>query len=472
MLRFVPFDTSTEEGRSRERNRRIAWTSVSAVTAKGSAALAMLFTIPITLDYLGPERFGLWMAASATVAMLSFADFGLSNGLMNAIAKAKGNDDVSGMQAVVANGFVMLFSISTAIALLFAATYASIPWSSLFNVKSPLAMDEAGPLVATLMVCFVANLPAVATQKVQLGLQRGYLANAWETIGSACGLVGVIVAVSLGASLAVIALAMAGLPVLARVLNSVVFFSVQMPSLRPRLTLFDSAVVSRLFRIGGLFLILQLAVVVGFQSDNLIIARILGAEAVAAYDVALKLAMLPPMLISFVAIAQWPAYAEAAGRGDLRWIRKTFVRTLRTGLIVSLAFAVLLVIFGQQVILLWAGADVVPGRVLLACFAVWSVLSVAGGAIAALLNGLHVVGFQAINSSLMAVANVLLSIYLVGQLGVLGAIAGSIGAYVVFTLVPCAVFIHRLFSRDGAAPYLGADASAAAGVGTSRVGLR
>lgn len=447
MLRLTPFDTATEDGRSRERYRRIAWTSVSAATAKGSAMLAMLVSVPITLSYLGPERFGLWMVVTATVAMLHFADFGLSNGLLTAIAQAKGKDDVDTMQKVVANGLLMLVTMGLAIGLLFLAVHSLVRWERVFNVESPLAVSDSGTLVLVLVVCFIANLPVAVTQKIQLGLQRGYLGNAWETLGSLFGLAGAILAVKLEASLPWIALSMAGTPVLARTMNSLVFFGIQMPNLRPGPRHIDAGTIARLFRVGGLYFILQLAMIVGFQSDNIIIAHLLGAEAVAGYDIAFKLAMLPSMLISFVVIAQWPAYAEAAGRGDQQWIRNTFTRTLRNSLALGVVGASLYMIVGQEFIRIWAGPDVVPDRRLLVCLAIWSVLSVAGGAIAALLNGLHIIAFQAVNSTLMAIANVILSILLVPRVGPVGAALGSIVAYMVFTLVPCWVYIGRLFSR-------------------------
>jgi O-antigen/teichoic acid export membrane protein len=48
----------------------------------------MVISVPLTLTYLGSERYGMWMAISSIVALLAFADFGLGNGLVNAIAVA------------------------------------------------------------------------------------------------------------------------------------------------------------------------------------------------------------------------------------------------------------------------------------------------------------------------------------------------------------------------------------------------
>ena len=446
LLRFTAFETATEEGRSQERHRHIAWTTVAAGAAKGAAAAAMLISVPLTLRYLGPERFGLWMAISAVISMLGFADFGLGNGILNAVSHASGRNDKTAIHQSVSNGFIMLAAIGGVMLLVFVAVYPHVPWPSVFNVNSDTAAIESGPVVFVLVICFIATLPLGATQKIQLGLQQGYWGNLWEAVGSVLGLLGIIVAIQLQAGLHWIALSMAGVPLIFRAVNTLVFFGYQEKVLRPSFGHLDFDVIRRLIRTGFLFFVLQLAVVVGFQSDNIIIARILGVEAVAGYDVALKLSTLPAMFIGLVVVAQWPAYGEALTRGDSDWIRRTFIRTIRLSLLVAIPFALVFLTWGDVLIRVWAGPEVVPSMALLAGMSIWSVMMVLGSVIGVLLNGLHVVKFQAINSLLMATANILLSIYLVGLFGVVGAIFGTISAYTIFTLLPCWYYIRRHIS--------------------------
>jgi len=169
-------------------------------------------------------------------------------------------------------------------------------------------------------------------------------------------------------------------------------------------------------------------------------------EAVAGYDIALKLSSLPAIFVGLVVVAQWPAYGEASARGDAHWIRRTFKRTVRLSMLVAGPFALILLAWGDAIIRVWAGPGVVPSVALLAGMSVWSVLLVLGSVIAALLNGLHVVKFQAINALLMATANVLISIYLVKKMGVIGAIFGTIAAYTIFSLLPSCYYILRRIS--------------------------
>ena len=93
LVRLTPFVVDTGEGRARERHRRAVLTAMASMGARSISVATALITIPLTLHYLGSERYGLWMAISSSIALLGFADFGLGNGLINAIATAHGQNN-------------------------------------------------------------------------------------------------------------------------------------------------------------------------------------------------------------------------------------------------------------------------------------------------------------------------------------------------------------------------------------------
>ena len=57
VMRFSAFDTTTEEGRSNERHRRILLTGLAAAFSKIVSVGTVFISIPLTLHYLGAERF-------------------------------------------------------------------------------------------------------------------------------------------------------------------------------------------------------------------------------------------------------------------------------------------------------------------------------------------------------------------------------------------------------------------------------
>src|SRR6202521_6359178 len=69
--------------RGARRNRGAAITGGTAVLARAVQVSTSLITIPLTVHYLGNERFGLWMTISSVLSMANFADFGIGNAALN-----------------------------------------------------------------------------------------------------------------------------------------------------------------------------------------------------------------------------------------------------------------------------------------------------------------------------------------------------------------------------------------------------
>jgi O-antigen/teichoic acid export membrane protein len=112
----------------------------------------------------------------------------------------------------------------------------------------------------------------------------------------------------------------------------------------------------------------------------------------------------------------------------------------------NIAAAILLVFFGPSIIHLWVGPNINPPLVLLLGLGFWTALNGLGGPIAMLLNGTNTIGIQVICASLMAVSNILLSIFLVQKIGVAGPIYGTVIAWTIFNLIPLLIYIPRMFA--------------------------
>lgn len=446
LLRLIPFDTNTPEGRSNERLRRVALSALASAFAQGINMLTVLISVPLTLNYLGAERYGLWITVSSLIAILGFADLGMGNGLLNAVAEANGRGDRESAQAYVSSAYYMLTGMVLLLGTAWIVIYPKISWAWLFNVQTPTAVAEAGPTVSVLIFCLLVNLPNGLVQKIYNGYQEGYVNGLWRAGGSLLGLGCVLLGIYYQVGLPWLVLAMAGSPILASFLSAILLFGFQRPWLQPRWRMIVRSASVRIFKNGLLFFILQLAVAIGFQSDNLVIARYLGASQVSQYAVPMKLFMLIPSMLNFGLTPLWPAYGEAIARRDATWVRKTFQQSLLLSFGASLLPSLFLVIFGGKIIELWVGPEIQPGLVLLVGIGVWVVLLGLAGPISMLLNGANVIGFQVICAILMAVGNLSFSIYLVQRIGVPGPVYGSLISWLVFSLLPSVFYIPRLFA--------------------------
>lgn len=451
LRRFTGRLLADEEGgpqeRGRERYRRAGLSAVSGIGGRVLTMALSLVTVPLTLNYLGPERYGMWLTISSMIALLSFTDLGIGNGLLNAVTHTMARGEFAEARRQTSSALLMLVTLSVVLAGLFAVCYPIIPWARFLAVSSPQAVSEAGPAVAVWVAFFLVGLPLSVAAQVRLGRQEGYILNLTTAAGSLVAVVALLIVILGRQGVPFLVVAMAGPPLLAAAANGLVLFKYNAPDLRPMLRLARRRTGVGLLRAGFLFFVLQIAMAIAFTSDTLVVAQIIGPEAVAEYGIASKLFMIPAAIVAIALAPLWPAYGEAIARGDIQWTRSTLVRSIKAGLFISVPAAAALVTFGQPIIGLWVGTSVSPPFLLLLGLGIWVVMSTVGNSIAMLLNGAHEIRLQALAAAVMAVVNLGLSIWLTSRIGVAGVMWGTVIAYGAIVLVPMAVYVPGVLRR-------------------------
>ena len=378
------------------RNRRAALTGGTAIFARAIQVGTSLVTVPLTIHYLGNERFGLWMTISSVLAMANFADFGIGNGVLNTVADAYGKNDFDRIRAAISSGFAVLGAIGLALVGLFAASFLWVSWADVFRVTSPQARAEAGPALMVFAACFALNIPLDIVQRVQWGLQQGFRMNLWQVCGSLVGLAGVVAGIRMHAGLPILMAALAGAPVLATGLNSFHFFVVSRPDLMPRREFVSREAISHILTFGAMFFVMQLVIAVAYSSDNFIIARTLGAASVPGYSIPQRVFSLITMMVTMLIMPLWPAYGEAIARGDMTWVRRTLKRSMAASLVGTVIASSVLLLVAHRLIGWWIGPSISPPFILLLGIAAWVVMECCGNTLSVFLNGADIMRFQAI----------------------------------------------------------------------------
>jgi len=445
-LRGTSADSSTSEGRARERWRRVLVTAAAAFASRGIGILTLLVTVPLTLHYLGQERYGLWMTISSVIALLGFADLGLGNGLVNALSAAHGRDDHAEARALVSNAFFLLAAIAAALGILFFVNYPWISWADLFNVRSALAAEEAGAATAVLLVTVLLNLPLGVVQRIQLGYQEGFTNGLWAAVSNLMALVAVVAVIQLRGSLPWLVLAVAGAPVLATAVNGFVLFRYRKPWLLPRPGDLSPRTMRTLGRIGAAFFVLQITGVIIFASDNIVIARMLGPDAVTEYAVPARLFGLLPLVLGILLCPLWPAYGEALARGDGAWVRRALKQSLVLALGIGGTAAVALTALGPAVLALWVGPGVTPGAGVLTGLCAQVIVVALATPLTMVLNGANVMRFQVAAALAQAATCLPLKIAFAHLFGVGGVPWATAVTHLACWVVPVAVFLPALLA--------------------------
>jgi len=406
-----------------------------------------LLTVPLTLNYLGSERYGMWLTISSMIALLSVTDLGVGNGLLNVVTHTIARGELKETRRQISSALVLLTLLAVVLAALFAFCYPIIPWAHVLAVSSPQAVSEAGPAVAAWLACFLIGLPVSVAAQVRIGRQEGYVAQIAAIAGNVASVCALLVAILTRQGLPSLVIAMAGPPLVAAAVNGLVLFRRDAPELCPSLALADIRTGLGLLRTGFLFFVLQVAIAVAFTSDTLVVAQLVGPKGVAEYGVAFKLFMIPSSIVAITFSPLWPAYGDAIARGDVPWARSTLARSVKAGLLFSVPIAFMLVAFGQSIIALWVGSSVKSSFLLLLGLGIWVVMSSVGNSVAMLLNGAQEIRMQAAAAAVMAPLNLGLSIWLTSRIGVPGVVWGTTITYGLFVLVPMAIYVPRVLRR-------------------------
>lgn len=443
VFRLKPWDTSTAEGRSQERYRRAMLTTTSAVISKFISMLTLLVSVPLTMNYLGAERYGIWLTITSTIAILGFADLGIGSGLVTTLADATGRADYDSARVTIASAFWMLSSIAVVIFLGMAWAYPVVNWAAIFNVHSPSAMRETGPALVVVLACFALNLPLGVVARIESSLQRGYMQNLWAIAGSLSSLAGLLIAVAMRAGLPVLLLLVSLAPVISS-LGNWLQLAMKHSWVRPNIAYCALSPMFGLLQTGLFFFVVQVSMAVAYQADNLIIARFMGAGAVPSYAVPARLFSIALIVVAVLMGPLWPAYADANGRGDRDWMRRAFRRSVSASLAIALPTICAMVVFGNLALRLWVGPQVHAPISLLVLFGIRCLMSSYLSPALTLLNGVGEIRFQAVIAASMALANIVLSVALVMRIGVIGAIAGTVVSEAIFLIVPTALRVRQV----------------------------
>lgn len=420
------------------RSRQIGLSIGTSLAARGLSAITVLISVPLTLNYLGAERFGLWAVIASISALLSFTDFGIGNNVITGTAILQGQSRYEELRRLIAHSMVALLGLGVLIVVLFAVATPFIDLVDLFNLRNTEYASEAWQTSWLVVACIAVAGPARLGMKVLTGLQEAWLVNIIGFFGSISSLVSMILAARFQAGLPILVLSLIFVPLFIDSLASVILFSLR-PRLRPDFSSVDKRSLSAVTGAGSGFLILQLSNAVLTQANGLIIARVMDASAVSEFVIPERLFNVAGILPALLLAPLWPAYGDAFARRDYAWIKKVFFSSVFSITIICLACCTPIVLFNREIMNLWlVNFNNVPLDLLIG-FSIWKILEGVGMCISILINGHGKLKSQIFAAISVCIISIPLRIFLIKQIGVQGAIWGLIFPYL-FIAIPVTLF--------------------------------
>lgn len=405
-----------------ERSLKIRKNVILSFLVKGASLPVSLILVPLTINYINPMQYGIWLTVSAIVGWMNFFDVGMGNGLKNKLAHSLALNEYDQIKKYVSTTYGVLAIIAVVFFVLFFCLSFFINWNSMLNVPASFPYNIR-PVIIIVLLCFSIQF-VVQTINVLLTATHKPSVSSLITFIGQLGILIIIYILTkyVPGNLVTLVAVLAGFPIVVMFVASIYLFNTQLKEFVPTLKNVDFKYAKSLFSTGGIFFFIQMGVLVLFQTDNLIITKVLGPKAVTTFNVSYKFFSLLVMIFTIIITPYWSAFTDAYAKQDFSWIRLSIKKMRQLWLALS-AVSILLLLSSKVLFKAWIGnAVLVPVSLSLAMTVyvmafMWQTLHVY------LLNGVGKVRLQLFLVIGSAIINIPLAIFLGKHFGLPGIIS-------------------------------------------------
>ena len=367
------------------------------------------------------------MVISSLVVWLQLTDFGIGNGLVNALAEANGRND---KQAACSYFSTTFFSIS-GITLILAAPVVLmaffVPWDKALNINSTALAQDAQYCFGVLSLFFFINMPLSIANKALTAYQKAYLINATQIIASLCSLLFLIIAISIRLNLIWLVSLVSSGALLGNILSWILLYR-KIPWLRLQLKQITWNALHRVAKSSVPLFLFQIGALLLNQSANIILAQLAGLRIVADYNILLKIyTVFYSIGISFSS-PFYPAIREAFERKEYRWVSNAIKRVTVLRLAILIFPVIPLIFIGDELIAFWIRQPLSEdfGHMGWLCFGICMILSGFGSTLSEVLIALDNIFSQLHAVLINAFVFIFFSLILIPKLGLIGFYISSI----------------------------------------------
>lgn len=412
-----------------------------------------LVMVPITIHYINPTQYGIWLTLSSMVAWISFFDIGFTQGLRNRFAEAKAKGDLQLARTYVSTSyfFIGIIFISVWIILLIANQF--IDWGKLLNVNEKSAQEVS--LLAYIIFsyfCFqfvfrIINTILIADQKPAIGAVLDLLGQIFSLAA-----IYIISRLTTG-SLIYLGLALGIAPTLVILGANFYFFKTKYKDYAPSLQFVKKKYAKDIMSLGLKFFILQIASIIQYQTILFFIAHYFDPLQVTSYNIAYKYFGILQMGFMILVTPLWSGVTDAYSSGDIEWIKKV-VKTYLYILIPFVLLGAIMLAVAGSVYEMWLGKGVVQisFNISLLCY-IFFATGMFATVFVFVINGIGALQVQFYSSIFTAIGFVTLSMVMIKQfhLGIESILIASILANVYGYIIAPIQYYNIIIKRSKSA---------------------
>ena len=386
---------------------------IGTLLVKGCSIIISLLLVPLTLGYLSSELYGIWLTLSSIMLWLNFFDIGFTLGLKNKLTEAIALDQWERGRALVSTTYFMMIIIFIPLCIVLEMFVPIINWGKFLNVSESYNVDIQKTL-NVLILCFCLQMIVNVLSAIIAAFQRVALSSVFPVIGNFLSLLAILFLTKYSSpSLFSLSIAISIMPIIVLAIASIVLFSSRYKTLSPSCKYVNMKYIHDLFGLGFKFFIIQIQVVVMFQTTNILISNLSGPNEVTAYNIAYKYLGIALMLFNIILSPLWPAFTDAYTRKDYVWMRRIYSKMIKLYML-SVIGVLIMVIFSSLAYKLWIGSKAEIPFIMTLLVALYVLVHSWDSLQVIILNGIGVIKLQTYVTTIGLIFHIPLS-YLLGK---------------------------------------------------------
>lgn len=417
-----------------QRTKTIKKNIIGSLFVKGCSILISLLLVPITLGYVSSELYGIWLTLSSIMLWLNFFDVGFTLGLKNKLAEAIAKGDWQRGRSLVSTTYFMMVLIFVPLWIILELVVPFIDWSSFLNVDT-IYNDEITRAMHILVACFCLQMIVNVLTAVIAAFQKVALSSVFPVLGNFFSLIVIFFLIKFcPPSLVVLACTISVLPILIIIIASFILYSNKLKIVAPSINTINKSYIKELFGLGYKFFLIQIQVVVLYQSTNILISNVAGPNEVTYYNISYKYLGIAMMIYTIFLSPLWPAFTDAYTKKDYTWMKNIYKKMSMVFLVSAIA-VIIMILLSPFVYNIWIGDEVSIPITMTITVGIYMVVHSWDSLQVNMINGIGAIKLQTYVTTIGLLIHIPLSLCLGKYVGAVGVLCSMILINLIYSSV-------------------------------------
>lgn len=389
--------------------------------------ISLMALVPITIKYLGENQYGIWLTLSSVFMWLGNLDFGIGNGLRNKLAESFAKEDFQSAKKYLSTAYAVFAIGIFSSLIIYLIVHPFLNWVFILNAGN-YDVRSLNNFVLIVFVFFAFQfLLRLLTSLInadQKPALNGFITLCINILTLAVVLLLYLISKS---SLYLYGFIISIIPFAVLLIASYILFKSRYKKIAPSFKYIDLKSSRSLVSLGMQFFVIQIAALIVFATDNLIITHLYDPSQVTVYNIAHKYFFFVTLVFNVFLSPFWSAFTDAFVKKDFEWIKQVIKRLVQVWALLSVG-TIIMIFVSDFVYSVWIGNEIKIPFSLSVAMGIFMIVSNWNNIFAFFLNGVGKIRLQFYYSIFAALINIPLSIFLANEMkmGITGVITATI----------------------------------------------